>query len=288
MNNQMTIRSGLAGNPQDLCEFSTDRSLQINNCGIIRLSGKNEVSSDRPGRIDYMLFYQWNGEGRFWMDNVCYPMTGGDLFIWRPGNRLRFTLNKGSENMHYWLHFTGTEAEHIINTCGFDKKSYHHIGKKQIICDLMYKIIHEIQLGDSCSGVMCNGYFLEIMGHIKRTISPPDDDLAYEGKSKIYPALHEMSLRFYENKPLDYYAQLCNVSRSWFVHLFTEAVRVTPREYITAKRIEQAKLLLNTSSNSVETIAYSVGYSDALYFSRVFKKHTGMSPTTFRKQNSYQ
>ena len=54
-------------------------------------------------------------------------------------------------------------------------------------------------------------------------------------------------------------------------------------EYITHRRVARAEILLAGSSMTVKDIAYSVGYSDQMYFSRVFKKFTGSSPTQYRE-----
>lgn len=60
---------------------------------------------------------------------------------------------------------------------------------------------------------------------------------------------------------------------------------VSPSEYILMLRIEKAKeMLINDSSLLVKDIAQIVGYSDALYFSRVFKKSTGIYPSEYRKK----
>jgi two-component system, response regulator YesN len=65
--------------------------------------------------------------------------------------------------------------------------------------------------------------------------------------------------------------------------LFIKETGKTPSEYLTEKRINYAKLLLETrlrnNSISVKEIANHVGFDDPYYFSRVFKKVTGKSPT---------
>ncbi len=63
--------------------------------------------------------------------------------------------------------------------------------------------------------------------------------------------------------------------------LFCDQVGKTPHEYLSELRIKNAKRLLasrSVSNYSVTEIAVMVGFQDASYFSRIFKKHTGMSP----------
>lgn len=281
-NDHIKFKSGIAGNPLDENDYTSSKSLFINNCGLIRLDGSNRMNSFRNGRNDYMLFYLWSGKGAFYINGRAIEMTDGELFIWRPGEKLWFYLEQGYESQHYWLHFSGSECNEIINTCGFDSKPYCNIGQNQSFVNLLGKIIHEIQRNGKCSNLLCNAYFLEALCLVSDILHPDMEASTNVVSSKISPALEEMSMHFFENHPTSYYAQLCNLSLSRFIHLFTELTGITPNNYITSKRIEHAKMLLNTSSMPIADISFSVGYSDPLYFSRIFKKNTGCSPSKFR------
>lgn len=71
-------------------------------------------------------------------------------------------------------------------------------------------------------------------------------------------------------------------SIDYFSHIFKRAFGVSPQRYIINKRVAAAKHLLITTDKSVSEIALSCGFNDALYFTRIFSKETGVSPTTFR------
>lgn len=89
-----------------------------------------------------------------------------------------------------------------------------------------------------------------------------------------------------ENHTIQYYANICNMERKYFITVFRQHIGVSPQRFRTNLRIEAAKkFLLNTNMNN-EDIADALGYSDPLYFSRVFRKHTGVSPKVFRETNS--
>lgn len=59
---------------------------------------------------------------------------------------------------------------------------------------------------------------------------------------------------------------------------------MTPAQYIQSLRMTNAQYLLEQSANNVSEIANIVGYDNPLYFSRLFKKHFGVSPAQYRKQ----
>jgi two-component system response regulator YesN len=75
-----------------------------------------------------------------------------------------------------------------------------------------------------------------------------------------------------------------NISSSHFSSVFSQETHQTFKDYLTEVRITKAKELLRSTSLKSADIAYRVGYNDPHYFSSVFKKNTGYSPTEFRLQ----
>ena len=86
-----------------------------------------------------------------------------------------------------------------------------------------------------------------------------------------------------ENISIDEYAQNNHVSVSWFIRNFKQYTGSTPMQYILAKRIYNAEILLQNNTYNVTEIASIVGYDNPLYFSRIFKKAKGLSPSEYRK-----
>ena len=79
-----------------------------------------------------------------------------------------------------------------------------------------------------------------------------------------------------------------NMSRSGFVAAFTEMVGMAPMQYIIKVRLSMALSMLKSSQKSIATIAYDLGYDSPVAFSRVFKRHYGVSPAAYRKRNEKQ
>ena len=65
-------------------------------------------------------------------------------------------------------------------------------------------------------------------------------------------------------------------------------MNVPPMQYIVSLRINAAKGYLENTNKSIGEISNAVGYENALYFSRLFKKYTGMTPTGYKKENNKQ
>ena len=67
-----------------------------------------------------------------------------------------------------------------------------------------------------------------------------------------------------------------------FGEIFRKNFDITPNKYITYRRVEQAKALLVSGFFSVSEVAEKCGFSDTYYFSKVFKKQTGIMPSKWR------
>ncbi|NLV35187.1 MAG: helix-turn-helix domain-containing protein, partial [Clostridiaceae bacterium] len=86
-----------------------------------------------------------------------------------------------------------------------------------------------------------------------------------------------------ESISLDKVAKKVNISPNYLSAVFSQEVGQTLIEYITSKRIEEAKHLLRQADIRLGEIAFAVGYKDPHYFSFVFKKVTGCTPSEYRK-----
>ena len=83
----------------------------------------------------------------------------------------------------------------------------------------------------------------------------------------------------------DYAARLC-VSTNYLSKCVRRVTGKSPAKWIEERLVLEAKALLFQSGWSVGEVAHAVGLADASYFSRLFKKHTGLTPLEFRKRSS--
>ncbi len=79
-------------------------------------------------------------------------------------------------------------------------------------------------------------------------------------------------------------AGLIHLHPTYFSNLFTETFGMSPMTYIMQRRVHRAQSLLKQSDATVQHIADMMGFKDAFYFSRVFKKITGIAPSIYRQR----
>ncbi len=77
-------------------------------------------------------------------------------------------------------------------------------------------------------------------------------------------------------------AEAVGVSEDYLSRVFNRELGLSPWDYLTRYRIQRAKDLLHRTNDSIRAIAHQVGFKDQAYFSRVFRKQTGLAPNEFR------
>jgi len=103
---------------------------------------------------------------------------------------------------------------------------------------------------------------------------------------RILEACQILSASLSAEVSIEELAEQVFLSPSRLAHLFREQVGVSIVRWREDQRIIRAKLLLQTTPLPVAVIGQQTGYDDQLYFSRVFKKRVGVSPSEYRKSSS--
>jgi len=99
----------------------------------------------------------------------------------------------------------------------------------------------------------------------------------------IQKVIEHINIHYSDDLSLDYISSMANMSPAYFCEVFKKVTGKTYLDYLTEIRVEKAKSLLRVPNAKISDVAIKVGYDDSNYFSRVFKKYTGMSPAQYRK-----
>lgn len=109
------------------------------------------------------------------------------------------------------------------------------------------------------------------------------DRVKYDhGMEKIAGAAAYIEQNYAENISVAKLAEMSNYSVRQFIRLFKKAFGCIPTEYIANLRMQKARELLRGKTASVTDIALFCGYGDSNYFSRIFRKYNGMTPSEYR------
>ena len=185
----------------------------------------------------------------------------------------------------YWIHFTGSEVKNILKKYGFQgDKHIYPVGSSLEYERVFKRIILEFQRSQEDYEEM-----LELL--LRHLLIIFERELKREHVLKNEYLDKEMDIaasyfneNYNRNINIEEYASSRGMSVSWFIRNFKKYTGQTPMQFIVSLRINNAQLLLETTEYSINQIASIVGYDNQLYFSRLFHKQKGFSPTQYRNR----
>ncbi len=127
-------------------------------------------------------------------------------------------------------------------------------------------------------GSLCQ-WFIEKISIVCENISSKHED---RSETVISKAMDYIDENYTKNISLDDVSKAVNISSYYFSKLFKEEAGVNFIDYLTKKRIDYAKELLEDNKYSIKEVCVMCGYSDPNYFSRIFKKKENVTPSEYR------
>ena len=177
------------------------------------------------------------------------------------------------------IEFSGFEGTAILGRTAFSKKN-PVLGPIEI--DGFEELFEmPVNSGETYANFRMGGCIMLLLSYYMEKF--PGKNFGAEGY--VYKACHIINQNY--SQPgfcVKDVVESLKIDRSYLYRIFKNQTGISVMDYITHCRIAKAEILLANSDLSVKDVAYSVGFSDQMYFSRVFKKLNGRSPTGFREK----
>lgn len=207
-----------------------------------------------------------------------HTVSAGDLVFLRPSLSYSFTGIRGLK--FFYITFTGLDMDTFLAEYGITEDAQVFSGFSPMIEQWMQalSVCNDNNLPTLTKGLLY--YALALLMNEPRDASPPGDGVICRIRSFIDDSYGNSSLS------LAYVCRLYNYHPNYISRRFREATGVSFSEYLEACRIKHARQLLAETDLPVRIIASGVGYQSAMYFSKVFKKVTGETPTGYRSRRT--
>ena len=274
-------------NNSTLAVEDESKPLIVTSCGNYKAKNRAEVRTSRPkGRKDYQLLYIAAGQGHFFINGQERVVSAGNIIVYLPGQPQEYVYFKDDKTDVYWVHFTGSDVEKIIDYYNIRlSENIIYIGTSPDYQWLFGQIIQEMQL--------CRPRFEELISLLLRNIfilisrnligaNRADNSL----ENEVELAMHYFRENYRVEINVEDYALSRGMSASNFYRIFKQISGSTPLQFILKLRLSNAQNLLENSNLTIAEIASAVGYENPLYFSRLFHKHIGVSPYEYRKMRT--
>ncbi len=261
---------------------------------------KGTRTKDEPNyhSHDYLeVAFVLSGNGKYRIDDEIYDIQEGDLLILNPGIKHQALLNETGEDgtteffvgcMNFQLMgeeencLPLPEGSCILHTTGDLRQKLFRI------CSSM-----EVEKASSKIGryFMLKSYMIQMILLIIREQYQPlehAEGYAFESVNKKYVV--EQIVNYFEDHynekiSLDSIAENMYLSTFYISKIFKSETGDTPIRHLINIRLEKARELLEKGHpGSIQEIAAMVGYEDAYHFSKLFKKHYGISPSQAKKK----
>ena len=221
------------------------------------------------------------GSGIFDADGKKYSAEPGDLFIFHPGMYVKYYDRPKSPWRYIWFVLEGRDLKWALERSGIEK-AMPRISASDKFCAFSRNLLAEFRkdtlncIYPASSAWLCIEILHEITSAEKNERQKPD--LAQICKS-IIDSQKESFIS------VDKLADKLKVDRATIFRSFKKSYGVSPKDYIDSVRIGKACRLLKHSSSPIKEIAWLAGFSGHDYFSAVFRKKFGISPSEWRKLN---
>ncbi len=263
---------------QDVKELTSD--LFVTECGKSFIEGRDYFFIRENGRNDYHLIYLIKNHGTFVTSRGQVTLYPGELIVLPPHKKHGYHISEKDAAVYYWIHFDGTKAAEYLHEMGLTLETVYSIGLSARLPRLFDSINEELATQMPHYTEICAGLLRQIIAIIGQKTSFSAQT------SSIQSAIRAIGCDFRENIPLEEYARNCGYSKYHFIRLFKEATGQTPIVYRNSLRVENACALMEQTSYTLQEISDALGFSDPAYFSKMFKRHTGMSPKRYRKEHT--
>ncbi|WP_312093163.1 AraC family transcriptional regulator [Niallia sp.] len=220
-------------------------------------------------------------------DDREIALKPGDILIIPPGLRFKGTRDSLPMLSFYWIHFTMTID--AADNSSFFSIIHHHpkdpfysntfpttkiVTLVDHLIETMKSTWHSQHLLDS----LTTSILLTISGITNQRTSDKDNNVNYLVLYIIDWLNHHYMQPFSVEEAANYFGY----NTAYFSHFFAKNTNKTLTSYVNDLRINHAKKALRSGTKSIKEIAYECGYQDEKYFSRIFRKLEGVSPSFYR------
>ncbi|MBL4701040.1 MAG: AraC family transcriptional regulator [Phycisphaeraceae bacterium] len=250
--------------------------------------------SHRPDPADCLLIWVLGGRGFAETQGVRAEATAGHLLTFLPGESQTYGSDQGQPWEIMWVHFGGNQAVRYLHALRENNQPFARLGLNATLRDQFEELLSaeshlpvspmEQTVGpDILAGHMLGsllGRMIHLMG--SRDHRP---SVAGSGQLNVTQLRRYIYRHLTEQVSLEQLAQMSHLSVTHFSRLFRKQFGTSPMHYVIQQRMVQAATLLTETSSPIKQVADAVGYDDAYYFSRLFKRIVGITPSQYRQEH---
>lgn len=263
---------------KNICRFIPNSGSESN---LNILNFVHETKRQLKEKIKYETTYKMHlvtkGSGEIFLFGKEYFLECGDVFFTFPSMEYAVRSNEDFEYMY--ISFIGMRTNNLLDRLNINKENFLFKNQKKLMPVWQESILdNKSILNLRCEGILL--YSFSVLGEQTAESKLGDDELTVKVKSYIDEHFTDSDIS------LEIISKLFAYNKKYISTVFKQKFRVGIAQYISTLRIQYACTLVESGFSSVSDIAHMCGFSDAQYFSRVFKGKMGVSPKEHIKTQS--
>ncbi len=257
----------------------SNQYLVVNCTGVLSIKKPFSTQVARQRR-DYYLMYMHKGTLEVKLKSRTFILNEGETIIFPSNTPYYYQKTNHLDTVYYWAHFTGYGVNEIIKNMKLSCSAPLLVGKDEEIVENFNRLfqcflIHQNYCDEEASVILME-IFIKLA---RRTNNASEHNTKL---TKLQKSIRYIYNNYRNDIKLNELAEIEFLSVSRYSALFKEVMGISPKNFITTMRINNARELLHHTNLTVRQISLTVGFNDSLYFSNLFKKKTGYAPLVYR------
>jgi AraC-like DNA-binding protein len=233
---------------------------------------------------EFQFVYISDGEGVFRAEGRTYTVKAGSMLLALPGMKHSYNPLYETGWHEYWVGFTGDFFSGMVNEGILSKdRIFFELGQRDYVLSIFTQIFDEVRSQEPLYQVKaCSRVFLLLAELL--TCERRKDHPNYSWQQQIVEKVKfYMEENIYKQINITDIAQETGLNPARLNDVFKTYTSMTPYQYYIQIKINKACRLLEQTDISIKEAAYTLGFEDQYYFSRLFKQKTGIPPSRWKR-----
>jgi AraC-like DNA-binding protein len=219
-------------------------------------------------RTYWLIHFVVSGCGVYKIKNKTYNIQAGEMFVIPPNVETYYEADATTPWEYIWVGFTSNSdiTQYLADVT---------------ICPEAEKIFQQMKNCEKYS----EGRSMYLSARLWDLFVLLSEKTDAKNNDYVQKALDCIHSEYMYDITISELSQRLNLDRTYFSVIFKNKLNISPKKYLLNYRMNIAASLLSKGNTNISVIAYSVGYSDLYVFSKMFKRHFGVSPTAYAKLN---
>jgi AraC family transcriptional regulator of arabinose operon len=240
-----------------------------------------------PGVKDhYKILFIHEGKGTYQINGSTYALKKGQGFMVFPNIICQMKADEQDPWVYSWIAFQGSSVDHLLSQVQLSKSNPHFHFAPAAWFDPWLDQLTNAQSIERNSGLVVHSLLFRLLSEWIDMLNSPHQ-IGYLPKAKevyVRKAIDYLKTNYYSKVSITELANMIGIDRIYLSALFKESLQLSPQMYLLHYRMDKACVLMSNQQLSISDISHSVGYTDPLLFSKMFKKVKGISPSHYRKK----